>query len=850
MKHLIVLLALALSWSTPASSQQLTEQQRAELTFGNIVKNPGFENGTVYWTAAGSSTWTTTATAASVGRGARGGSWDPAAASDTLTGSQVTVPRELYGVLCRASIVYKGSGSSTTFQVIDGSVSVLASRALAFASNHTLAEVFFVCPTSGTMAIRLTASANDNAALIDSAFIGQAATLGGVLQVESSSPTGIAGRVYYDSSDKKPKFYDGTSWSAFSSSSGELNVVTNPSDANNWGATGSTMTVTTNTTAGNNPLNGVISSSIKFTSQTTSDYGRYRWTMPTALKNRKLKVEWHQLYSTGATGDFKVEVQKHSDTGTCTFSGGSYTEMPLSTDVSGDSNIPSFDGKYTTTFDADSGDCYELRVIRTAGTSKTIYLANVIVGPGIQPQGAIVGPWIAYTPTGTWITNTTYVDSYYRRVGENMEARGRILLSGAPTTATLQVNYLPSGLTYNGTTGGSTGVPAFGTAVIRDSGTRTYPGIVHYAAATQFYIVHPETTGSTNSLVEEDAPFTFGSADSISWSISVPIQEWSGSGTVSLIQDETLSDWASYTPTSTWVSNATHTGRWRRVGSDMEVEVSIALTGAPTSASLRSVTLPTGYTIDGSALASGLVSDATTGYGSFTAFDTSAADAWHGVVTTGSVANTLQPILYNQFSTTYIDGSVVNATIPFTFASGDRVTMRAKLPITEWRGKNGGGLIGLSMASSTNSGLVSTGTQTIAGTKTFSDGIDLPGGTLTTTWTYNSGGGTSSSTTVAYRKMGPFLIVSYPSVTKAPTSGSNTNFTTDTALPAAYRPTASQECTVSVDDNGLPVAGGQLRLTTGGQLQLFKTPGHSAFTTHATNVAGIDFPGTCVYYLN
>ena len=51
--------------------------------------------------------------------------------------------------------------------------------------------------------------------------------------------------------------------------------------------------------------------------------------------------------------------------------------------------------------------------------------------------------WEAFTPTGSWTTNTTYT-GYSRKVGDTKEYKVGIALAGAPDTATLTIN-LPVG---------------------------------------------------------------------------------------------------------------------------------------------------------------------------------------------------------------------------------------------------------------------------------------------------------------------------------------------------------------------------------------------------------------------
>lgn len=150
--------------------------------FETALVNPGFENGKFRWTNSGSGTFAITTTAANVGAGAASASWDAAANNDALTATQVTIPSGLYGQLCQATFLYKGGDANITAQVIDGAPSVVASLALSTSANFTTGKIDFTCPTSGTFAFKLLASANAAVLYLDSVYIGlgQLATVAGV----------------------------------------------------------------------------------------------------------------------------------------------------------------------------------------------------------------------------------------------------------------------------------------------------------------------------------------------------------------------------------------------------------------------------------------------------------------------------------------------------------------------------------------------------------------------------------------------------------------------------------------------------------------------------------------------
>ncbi len=138
-----------------------------------------------------------------------------------------------------------------------------------------------------------------------------------------------------------------------------------------------------------------------------------------------------------------------------------------------------------------------------------------------------------------------------------------------------------------------------------------------------------------------------------------------------------ITDWTSFTPTGTWTSNTTYTGRWRRVGDTLQVEYGITLTGAPNATGLN-LNLPSGLVIDTSKLA------------------TTAAFSHHGygaAQTGGStISYSLVPYYINttsfgtayQSSVTTAAQSGITATAPVTWASGNVLQFYLQVPIVGW----------------------------------------------------------------------------------------------------------------------------------------------------------------------
>lgn len=315
---------------------------------------------------------------------------------------------------------------------------------------------------------------------------------------------------------------------------GEINCCTSPSDATNWVASGAGVTIATSTTAADLPLEGIIPTTLKITGVSSTDYARFRFTMPDALLSRKLKIEWFQLVAGGyASGDFKVDLYYNAASNY----GGAYTRVALSTDSSAVSAIPNLIGKFTTTFDDVAANLYyELRIVRTAGTGN-LNLANVVIGPGIQPQGAVIQEWLSYVPTTQGLGTLASTNVYYRRVGSVLEVKGD-LTTGTKTAAELQIG-LPTGLTIASSIGpvAPTTVPVGKMYVDASS---TVQGIIVATAGDAFVNIGYFNDGSSRDLlttVNADDAWGAG-AQRLAFEFSVPISQWVGSGTVNLAQND------------------------------------------------------------------------------------------------------------------------------------------------------------------------------------------------------------------------------------------------------------------------------------------------------------------------
>ena len=181
---------------------------------------------------------------------------------------------------------------------------------------------------------------------------------------------------------------------------------------------------------------------------------------------------------------------------------------------------------------AATGQSYRIcfHVASTSASAYTLAIDNVICGPQVVQYGAPVTDWTAYTPTGSWTTNTTYA-GYWRRVGDSIEVRADIATSGAPNSSVLRVN-LPSGITID--TAKIPGVlsqfTVVGTGGLSDSSTTAHKLYAAYYSTTSVEIRFQSAATSTNAQttqVTQANPITFGAGDSVNIQFKVPVVGWS-----------------------------------------------------------------------------------------------------------------------------------------------------------------------------------------------------------------------------------------------------------------------------------------------------------------------------------
>ncbi len=120
-------------------------------------------------------------------------------------------------------------------------------------------------------------------------------------------------------------------------------------------------------------------------------------------------------------------------------------------------------------------------------------------------------------------------------------------------------------------------------------------------------------------------------------------------------------------------------------------------------------------------------------------------------------------------------------------------------------------------------------------------------GATATTFTFNGSGGTSSSVTVMWQRVGNWVTLNIPAATATTGTGSTT-FTSDTAIAAAARPTSTQVGPImTIRNNGADVGpAGTFVIGAGGNIVIERDAAATAFTNTAS--AGLSSSTTIVYY--
>lgn len=417
------------------------------------------------------------------------------------------------------SIIYADAAASKwKAGALGAELEILTTSATQSASNKAI-----TASTIGTTDIDGGTASNTSRITIPKA---STATLSGLTRKQ--------GTIVHDTSLNQPFWDDGSALQPFGSGSGsgsgEVNAVLNPSAATNTtGYTAATNYTVARVTSGS-PLDPVTTTALSMLTSTASseasNSGIYYTisTHPTGLRNKKLKVEFYCTVPATADGVWALSVR----------SGGT-TRMSLSTDSSGATVLPGgFTGKFTAYFDADSSTSYTVNFTNTTRTNaNTLYVTGLIVGPGIQPQGAVVGDvdvsGITFDGFGT-VSATNLVGT---RRGNKLHVQAQFR-AGTVSANNMRV-ILPSSLVLDSTKYQASRSSVVGLFSAYRTGATQYP-YTDPNTSTMFYDgSNTDSIYITNSTASDNMAKVTGSAvysnnQYFSFQFEVAVAAWAGAG--------------------------------------------------------------------------------------------------------------------------------------------------------------------------------------------------------------------------------------------------------------------------------------------------------------------------------
>lgn len=243
--------------------------------------------------------------------------------------------------------------------------------------------------------------------------------------------------------------------------------------------------------------------------------------------------------------------------------------------------------------------CAQLRVgihiARTDTSAINIQFDDFQLAPDITQANVPMSDWAAYTPTFTGFGTVSTSSFWWRRVGDSLEIQGKFT-SGTSTATEARIS-LPNSVISD-----STKVPAIravGEYFRGGSANSNHGGAVLVESGVGYLTLGHQYAFGSNSvdpLAKATGDTVLSSTEIGSVRAVVPISGWSSGGGTSPILS--LSDWQAYTPTLSagWGTPTNTAFFYRRVGDTVHIQGTF--TTGTVAASLASVSLPSGMSID------------------------------------------------------------------------------------------------------------------------------------------------------------------------------------------------------------------------------------------------------------
>jgi len=316
---------------------------------------------------------------------------------------------------------------------------------------------------------------------------------------------------------------------------GKKNYIGNPNNATNWVTGGSSLTVTTETTAGNLPNQITQSTALAFTRVSgTTGYGGFRFEMDRSDYSKPFEVNIDQK-SAFTTEGYQIQVFAGSVFGTYG------TQLTVA-----NASLTGLTGSHIARVDMPGASTpfIEFRIVATgASGTAPFYANNIYFGPGLTSQSYAGGEYVSYnstlyTPADGFLSvgtgGSASTASKYRRLGSAIEvifqwAWGS---SGATfgTAGTYQLG-LPSGMTVDATqlpTPSASGDVVIGSGTFWDNSLADNYGLAVTWSGSSIRLSVEESTSGAG--LGPTTPVTPAVSDGIWCKFTVPIASMAGNG--------------------------------------------------------------------------------------------------------------------------------------------------------------------------------------------------------------------------------------------------------------------------------------------------------------------------------
>lgn len=335
------------------------------------------------------------------------------------------------------------------------------------------------------------------------------------------------------------------SWGNASGGSGGINYISNP-DAE----TDTTGYAVYADAAGTSPVDGTSgSANVTWTRSTSTPLrstgsflltkdaanrqgqgASYDFTIAEADKAKVLNIEFEYILSSGtfvagtSSTDSDVTVWIYDVTNSTLTQPSSFKLLSNSTTIS---------DRFSATFQTASNSTSYRLIFHVGSTSSSAYVLkidDIEIGPSNYIYGTPITDWSTdWTPTGTWTTNTTYTGKW-RQVGDTMEIRYNLLMSGAATATGLNFDMVPGYTIDSSKINLTQYMASCGTGILLDASGPTAYALNFIYTTNQFHAqFNLDSVQGSGGGVSDTSPITIASGDNINAIISVPILGWSSS---------------------------------------------------------------------------------------------------------------------------------------------------------------------------------------------------------------------------------------------------------------------------------------------------------------------------------